>query len=346
MLKMKKNIIFSGMTILLCSTALAQTPKTHYDPKSVTGAGECARCHTIEALAWNKSHHYKTFKNLPVSPEAEAIADKLDIFDITEEAACLQCHFTLKDEGGGAKAISGISCELCHGAGKDWVNIHNDLGEYKDDPSKEPAEHKKARLEKSFAAGMNPLTGFYDFVSSCYKCHTVPNEELVNVGGHKAGSDFEFIAWSQGEVRHNFLKDEVVNATRPRDHLQLLYVVGRALDLEYGLRGLAKATSDDVYAKAMVTRVQKARNHLVDIIVANPDISKERVEIPELKTLVDLVPKEFMFNNEDEYTKLADEVQKTAKSLTTKLQEIKTELAKVDRLVPLSNKFKGSIFRE
>ena len=338
MLKMKKNIIFSGMTILLCSTALAQTPKTHYDPKSVTGAGECARCHTIEALAWNKSHHYKTFKNLPVSPEAEAIADKLDIFDITEEAACLQCHFTLKDEGGGAKAISGISCELCHGAGKDWVNIHNDLGEYKDDPSKEPAEHKKARLEKSFAAGMNPLTGFYDFVSSCYKCHTVPNEELVNVGGHKAGSDFEFIAWSQGEVRHNFLKDEVVNATRPREHLQLLYVVGRALDLEYGLRGLAKATSDDVYARPFPGL--KARNHLMDIIVANRTY-QERWSWG--GTLVDLVPKEFMLIT-NEYTKLADEVQKTIADYETTGNQNRTGQGRP--IGSLSNKFKGSIFRE
>jgi hypothetical protein len=346
MRKMKKTSLILSSIFLLSWAAQAQTPKTHYDPGNIIGAGECGRCHTIEHLGWNKSQHYKTFKDLPSSPNAEEIADKLDIFDITEEAACLQCHFTLKQEGSNPKAISGISCELCHGAGKEWVNIHNDLGEYKDNKEAEPPEHKLARLEKSYAAGMQPLTGFYDFVSSCFKCHTVPNEELVNKGGHKAGSEFEFIAWSQGEVRHNFLKSEVENAVRPREHLQLMYVVGRALDLEYGLRGLANATSDGVYAKAMVARVQNARNHLVDIIVADPSIDKARVDIPELKALVDVVPTEFMFNNKEEYTKLADHVQMTSKTLIEKLQDIKGELVKLDRLIPLSNKWKGESFRD
>ena len=34
----------------------------------------------------------------------------------------------------------------------------------------------------------------------------VPEERLVNVGGHTAGSAFELVSWSQGEVRHNLQK--------------------------------------------------------------------------------------------------------------------------------------------
>lgn len=44
---------------------------------------------------------------------------------------------------------------------------------------------------------------------SCLNCHTAPNEELVNKGGHNVGTlDFELVAWSQGKVRHNFVRSE------------------------------------------------------------------------------------------------------------------------------------------
>ena len=54
---------------------------------------------------------------------------------------------------------------------------------------------------------MNNPHNIYLIARQCYDCHTVPNERLVNVGGHLAGSqDFELVAWSQGMVRHNFLR--------------------------------------------------------------------------------------------------------------------------------------------
>ena len=322
--------------------------QSNIDPEKVIGAAECGRCHSVELLAWQKSQHYRTFRELPSSTTAEEIANRMDIFDMTEEADCLQCHFTQKKEESDPhpKAISGVSCELCHGAAKDWVNLHNDLGEYRNRKAEEPPEHRQARLKKAYAAGMNPLTNLVDFVTSCYECHTVPNEKLVNAGGHKAGSPFEFISWSQGEVRHNFLKSEVKNGQRPRKHLQFLYVIGRIIDLEYGLRGLAKATEDGPYAKAMVLRTQLARNHLVDVIIPNERIRKPRVELEELKYLVDLIPREFMFNNAAEYEKLADQIHKTAYRLAARLRKDAGNLNAVDRLIPLSNKYQGAIFRE
>ena len=186
----------------------------NYNPEKIVGASECGNCHAVELSAWEKTHHFRTYKDLPSSTDAEEIADKMDIFDITEESDCLQCHFTLKKNPGEdlAEAISGISCELCHGAAKDWLDVHNQLGEWEDNKAAEPAEHKEARLAAAAEKGMNRLDSLYDFVSSCYACHTVPHEYLVNTGGHKAGSDFEIVAWSQGEVRHNFLKSEAKNA--------------------------------------------------------------------------------------------------------------------------------------
>ncbi len=47
------------------------------------------------------------------------------------------------------------------------------------------------------------LHAIYDLAKTCYGCHVVPQEDLVNKGGHRAGSAFELVSWSQGEVLHN-----------------------------------------------------------------------------------------------------------------------------------------------
>ena len=330
------------------ASAFAQPGDLAYDPAHIVGAGECGRCHSVELLAWQKSQHFRTYRDLPSSKAAESIADRLGIFDITEEADCLQCHFTLRKQEPARppKAVSGISCELCHGPAKNWINVHNDLGAHKNRPEAEPHEHRAARLAKAHEHGMRPLTNLYDFAASCFRCHTVPNERLVNVGGHTAGSAFEIVSWSQGEVRHNFLDSEVRNRAPDREHLQLMYVVGRMLDLEFGLRGLAKATEDGPYAKAMVLRVQRARNHLVDLIRSDERLGKERVDSKALKRLVDSVPLEFMHSNAAEYEALADRVQATAREFAAAVRHNPADLVQFDRLVPLSNKYHGKAFRE
>src|SRR5207247_296886 len=97
--------------------------------------------------------------------------------------------------------------------------------------------------------------------------HTVPQEKLVAVGGHTAGSDFELVAWSQGEVRHN-LQHSKSNGEATPERKRMLYIVGRILDLEYSLRGLANATAQGKYAENMIQRVQTARSRLKDIFAA------------------------------------------------------------------------------
>ena len=322
-----------------------------YDANAVIGAGKCGECHATELLSWQNSHHYKTFKNLPASPLAEEISDKMDIFDITEESTCLECHFTLRKTTPTAplKAVSGVSCELCHKPAKNWVDHHNagvSLGKAYKSGGAETREQWLARITKAREAGMKSTDNIYDFVQSCFQCHTVPREKLVNVGGHKAGSPFEFVAWSQGEVRHNFLASTVKNGNRDRAELQLMYVIGRAVDLEYAFRGLSAATSDAPYAQAMAARALKAHNELVKIINADADISKEKVAIPEITDMIAAVPEKFMFNSKDKYVALADRVQKAARAIVEKQENYKLELAKVDRLVPLRNKFKGEPFRD
>ena len=58
----------------------------------------------------------------------------------------------------------------------------------------------------------------------------------MNKGGHKAGSSFELVSWSQGEVRHNTWHSkgkENVPASAARK--RMLYLVGLGVELETGI---------------------------------------------------------------------------------------------------------------
>jgi hypothetical protein len=121
----------------------------------------------------------------------------------------------------------------------------------------ETPEHRQQREENSVAHGMNNPHNVYLIAKQCYNCHTVPNEQLVNVGGHQAGSkDFELVAWSQGMVRHNFLRTGgTANAESTAAQLRVMYVVGVMTDLEYSLRAVAAATQKGRSALKVPLRV-------------------------------------------------------------------------------------------
>lgn len=230
------------------------------DPKLVMGPDECGECHKDEVKTWKNTHHSKTFKKMHKTKEAKAIKEKMGIRRIKSESDCLTCHYTSVMKGEKIKPIAGISCESCHTPAKDWMDIHNDFGGKDVKREAETAAHKKERLAKVKELGMIGHNDIYRLASNCFQCHTVPNEKLVNVGEHEAGSKFELVSWSQGEVRHNFMRSasgkENVESAQPRK--RVLYVVGRAVDLEYSLRALAIATTAGNYADKMTARVKSA----------------------------------------------------------------------------------------
>lgn len=231
------------------------------DPAQVKGPDACGECHEKSILAWRETHHSKTFKDLPRNDKAREIADKLGVKRIKNDSQCVSCHFTSALVKGETEpqAIAGITCESCHGAGLGYMTVHSDFGGKDVKAKDETPAHKKERWEKAEAKGIIRPSNLYALAQNCYQCHTVPNEKLVNVGGHKAGSDFELVAWSQGEVRHNlWYADGKQNKEASVDRRRVMYVVGQALDLEYALRGVAKATAKDNYAVAMAQRAKKA----------------------------------------------------------------------------------------
>ena len=279
------------------------------DPAEIRGPDACGECHKNSVELWKNTHHATTFQSLPRSDKAKEIAKAMGIRRIKNESDCLSCHFTSAEVDGKVKPIAGITCESCHGAGKNWIDVHSDFGGKGVTAENEDPDHKKTRNETSVAAGFIRPANLYKVAENCYQCHTVPNEKLVNVGGHPAGSKFELVAWTQGEVRHNvwYTKDNNFTSTNRQ---RLMYVVGQVLDLEFALRGVAKATEKAKYAVAMAKRAKIAEKRIQKIT--------ELVDIPELKEILAIASAaKLKLNNEEQLLDAANAVKEQAVKLAT-----------------------------
>lgn len=255
------RIVLLLMAVMCSSSAIAGVDHT-----KVVGPDACADCHSAEVDVWAESTHFRTYEELSQSDEALDIADRLGVDDIeAPDGTCVSCHFTLTGETfEDAEPIAGISCESCHGAALDWIDSH---GQYPGDgPESETGAQQQARIAQSESAGQIRPQRIHLIAENCMDCHTVPNEELVNVGGHPAGSDFELVSWLDGEVRHNlFWSNGEENTSSPVERKRTVYVVGVATDLEYSMRALALSQTLGTYRTAMQARVADALAKLKQI---------------------------------------------------------------------------------
>lgn len=247
------------------------------DPAKVMGPDSCTKCHEAEMLSWRETPHFATFETLHRMPEAKAIADKLGLRSVKRNDECTKCHFTVQEVDGHDRVIAGVSCESCHGAGRDWIELHADYGGPTVTRATESPEHRKQRIDASIAAGMNNPANLYLVARQCLACHTSPNERLVNVGGHAAGTpEFELVAWSQGKVRHNFLQSGgKVNAPSSPERLRVMYIVGVLADLEASLRATAAASEQATYGVSAAQRAARQKRRLYEIsqLVENPHVA-------------------------------------------------------------------------
>jgi hypothetical protein len=303
------------------------------DPAKTVGPNACAECHKQEAEAWKSTHHFKTFREMPRKTEAKEIAGKMGVRRIKSESLCLNCHFTVQQKNNKEEPISGISCESCHSAGQDWIKVHSGFSG-KTEKTETKAE-EEARWKLADSKGMIRPGSIYQLAKNCYSCHVVPQEDLVNKGGHKAGSSFELVSWSQGEVRHNTWhskgKDNVpASAARKR----MLYVVGLGVELETGIRAVSHATVRKLYAFEMAKRVDRTRKQLAAAAKAAPNV-------PEIAQMVEFAYSAGLkLNNERSLTIAADGVSKLLASITAKYDG--STMAGLDSLIPGSDKFKGT----
>jgi hypothetical protein len=303
------------------------------DPAKIVGPNACAECHKQEAEAWKGTHHFKTFREMPRRKEANEIAEKMGVQRIRSESLCLTCHYTVQQKENKKQPIAGISCESCHSAGEDWIKVHSQFsGKTEKTESKAEAE---ARWKLAESKGMIRPSSLYRLAKNCYSCHVVPQEDLVNKGGHPAGSAFELVSWSQGEVRHNTWHSKgKENLPASAARKRMLYLVGLGVELETGLRSVARATARRLYAFQMAKRVDRARKQLAVAAKAAPNV-------PEIAKMVEYAYSAGLkLNNERFLTAAADGVSKLLVSITEKYDG--STMAGLDSLIPGPDKFKGT----
>ena len=302
------------------------------DPARVVGPAKCVECHKVEGKIWEGTHHFKTFTDLPRLDKATEIAGKMGFKRIKSGSLCLECHFTTTMEGGARTAIAGISCESCHGAAKDYLDRHGKFSGH-ETKEQESAEEAAKRWADSEAAGMIRPKNLYGLAKNCYSCHVVPEEQLVNVGGHAAGSDFELVSWSQGEIRHNtWYNNNAENRKADPARRRMMFVVGTAVELKTALRATAKATVKATYGVTMARRADAARKRMAEIGKA--------ISAPEVDEIVSTASGVALkLNNEAQLSAAADRIGAAAAHLSAHYDG--STFGGVDPMIPGPDQVKG-----
>jgi hypothetical protein len=316
---------------LICM--LAAPARATNDIDKIVGANACAECHKDVAAVWKGTHHFSTFRDMPRSKAARDIARKLKIRRIKADALCLGCHFTQQKVRNRTRVTAGISCESCHGAGRDWIKVHSAFSG-KTAKDRESKTEAAARWKKSEALGMIRPRALYRLAKNCYGCHVVPREKLVNIGGHAPGSAFELVSWSQGEVRHNLWYSKGKrNAPASVMRKRMMYLVGVAVEIETALRAVAVATQKKEYAIRMAHRANRSRKRMAAV-------ARLLVGVPELRKIVQLSHSAGLkLNNHTALSAAADKI--AAETLRLLAKYDGSAFAQLDKLIPDASQFKG-----
>ena len=328
--RISSNFLFL-LLVLMGADCIAQSIQC--DPTKVMTAEACAKCHANEVAVWKQTPHFRTFQELSRRPKAKEICKNMGLRSVKRSEVCTKCHFTLKDKSGKPKPVSGISCESCHGASKDWLTRHNDYGGPTATKDSETPSHREQRLDDCLALGMNNTRDLYSIAMNCFNCHTVPNEKLVNVGGHVAGTaDFELVAWSQGMLRHNFLRgDNVKNVESKPERLRVMYVVGLIADLEYSTRATAEATAKSRFGLSVAQRAADKAMKLYEV--------QQQINNPEVAEILKIfAPAQLKINNAQQLIAIANQIQKLGRQFAK--QADGSRLSAVDAWLPSPDNYK------
>lgn len=309
-----KIIICIGAALFVCVGVGWATNKASSDPRNahidipltpalVVGSDACAKCHAAEVNTWKQTPHHDTFLTLHRKPQAQEIAKKMGVSSFKHDSACIKCHYSMQEHSGTLEPIAGVSCESCHGPAKNWLDSHHDYGGPGVKRLQESPEHRHQRLVSSISKGMRNPENVYLVAQSCYRCHTVPDEKLVNVGGHVAGSlNFELVAWSQGMIRHNFVRSEG-KSNQPSDpaRLRVMFVSGMIADLEFSLRATAEATAKETFGTTSAGRASRAGKRIA--------AAQEKLSQPVLAEVLEVFKSvQLKLNNREQLVAAADKI--------------------------------------
>lgn len=295
------------------------SPFLRVDPDKIViansqGFQPCGECHTPEWDVWKETNHAKGFETMHKSDAAQTILTNMEM-SVTkrQEAVCMRCHYSVGPE---RKAVAGVSCESCHGPARDWISVHNTWGDGAADRERETPEGRARRVAASRAAGMlRPSTDIYGVAANCFECHTVPMEDLVNRGGHIAGTSPFDLVKRVNSIRHNFIaagRSDPTNRPIAAERARVMFVVGRMLAYEYSLRGLAAATTAGPYSSSMATRAKTALHQLSELtrVASIPSVTEalkagaklklvpnNRAELEQAANVIRLIGENFVATN-------------------------------------------------
>lgn len=142
------------------------------DEAEYVGSKKCKKCHNSEHKSWSKTKHANALEALKPG-EAKETKEKFKLDpakDYSTDAACLACHVVGYGKAGGyttpdpsdkkavraADSLSGVGCEMCHGAGGKFVDLHEEIFKAK----------RKYKVEEMYAAGVKKIEE-----STCTACH-------------------------------------------------------------------------------------------------------------------------------------------------------------------------------
>ena len=263
------------------------------------GPQKCQECHRAEHGVWEGSAHFKAFRGAHKADGAKEIAKASGGGkSMRRNEVCVACHYT--EVGGKPKA--GPSCESCHGAASEWLDIHN---------NKTVASEK--RIAAAIDAGMIHSSMLYEIAENCNGCHTMQNVDAAMAGklidaGHPINGEYELVKYSQGQVRHRFYPPDVTkNQEMSQAELSNLFLTGHAVGLVYASNGIAKSDNEK-YKAEMQKRVASATKAIgavkgqiaaADLLLSSPNEGNARKFITEITgkdlsaTIGPMLPKQY-----------------------------------------------------
>jgi hypothetical protein len=158
--------------VLLLSTMCAgQTVFASDAAAAFVGKKVCYKCHDLQGETFEETVHAKAFESLkPNVKVKEKQLAKLDpAKNYTKDKDCVGCHTTGYGKPGGysaelppglAKALRGVTCEACHGAGGKYRELHGEA----ENRLKRDAEYTDRKVLVD--AGQN-----FDYKANCAACH-------------------------------------------------------------------------------------------------------------------------------------------------------------------------------
>lgn len=278
----------------------------------MVGPKECKECHENEFKVWEETPHAASYRELHRNRDARGILRAVGDRRPQDSETCQICHYTMAKESPDAKpeAVAGPSCESCHGAASEWIEIHNDYGGKDVKREDESPEHKQQRIQQAKAAGMVWPHMKYDAARNCFDCHGM-NADALDAGTmdkllgaeHPINGEFEYVKYSQGVVKHRFYPPNTdVNQDLTPAEKSEWFAVGQAASLVAATEGLAKSDNARYqeamnkrieFAKKVLSKVPEASDVLAEPTEANARAFAEAIEGKDLTGAVgDLMPAE------------------------------------------------------